>query len=140
MSPQPQSTTPTNELEAALDYARQGVPVFPTNPLDKKPLTSNGFKDAVVDEMQIRAWWTKWPNAMIAAPTGSTSDMWVVDLDRDLSKNIDGIATLTMLIAQHGEVPKTLTSITPRGGRHLVFKWDSAIEVRNSTSKIGPGI
>ena len=82
MTSQPQTnTTSITELDAALDYARKGIPIFPANPLDKKPLTANGFKDATTDEAQIRAWWLKWPNAMLAAPTGSTSGFWVVDLD-----------------------------------------------------------
>ena len=140
MSPQPQATTPPNELDAALDYAGRGIPVFPTNPLDKKPLTGSGFKDATTDEAQIRSWWSKWPNAMVAAPTGAVSGMWVVDLDVDPVKKLDGMATLALLIAQHGEIPKTLMSITPRGGRHLIFAWDNAIEIRNSAGKIGPGV
>src|SRR5262249_24755045 len=139
MRPQQTNATP-NELEAALDYARRGIPVFPTNPLDKKPLTPNGFKDATADEAQIREWWQKWPNAMIAAPTGSASGMWVTDLDLDPVKKVDGMATLAQLIAQHTEIPKTLMTITPRGGRHLIFTLDSKIEIRNSASKIGPGI
>src|SRR5215470_19879266 len=94
-----QPQRPPNELDAALDYARQGIPVFPTNPLDKKPLTSSGFRDATTDEAQIRAWWAKWPNAMLAAPTGAASGMWVVDLDLDASKGVDGMATLSQLIA-----------------------------------------
>jgi Bifunctional DNA primase/polymerase, N-terminal len=140
MSPRPQSNAMVTELEAALDYARHGIPVFPTNPLDKKPLTANGFKDATVDEVQIREWWTRWPNAMIAAPTGIASAMWVVDLDLHPVKKTDGAAALAQLIAQHGEIPKTLMTITPRGGRHLIFVWDRSIEIRNSAGKIGPGI
>jgi hypothetical protein len=137
---QPQTNTAPSELDAALDYARRGTPVFPTNPLDKKPLTPNGFKDATTNETQIREWWQKWPNAMVAAPTGSASGMWVTDLDLDPAKNIDGMATLAQLIAQHGELPKTLMTITPRGGRHLIFTWDSNAEIRNSAGKIGPGV
>ena len=141
MSPQAQTSTPTM-LEAALQYARSGIPVFPCNPLDKKPLTPNGFYDATTDEAQIQAWWTQWPNAMIAAPTGAKSNMWVLDTDLDPIKKIDGEASLAQLTAQHGELPKTLTSFTPRGGRHRVFTWDkSAVtEIRNSASRIGPGI
>src|SRR6266571_5254500 len=116
MNIQPQTSAPS-ELEAALDYAHSGIPVFPCNPLDKKPLTINGFKDAVADEEQIRRWWEKWPNAMIATPTGSASGMWVTDVDIDLVKKINGPATLAKLIARHGELPPTLMSITPRGGR-----------------------
>jgi Bifunctional DNA primase/polymerase, N-terminal len=139
MSPQPQPNLPS-ELEAALEYARDGIPVFPCNPLDKKPLTINGFKNATVDENQIREWWTKWPNSMIAAPTGPASGMWVVDVDQDSGRSIDGTKTLTDLIAQYGELSKTLMTITPRGGRHLIFIWMNGVEIYNSTGKLGPGV
>jgi Bifunctional DNA primase/polymerase, N-terminal len=137
--PQAQPNVPT-ELEAALDYARCGIPVFPCNPLDKRPLTPNGFKDASKDEAQIRAWWGRWPNAMIGVPTGSVSGMWVVDLDVDPAKKIDGRATFDQLVAQRGPSPPTLVTITPRGGRHLIWAWDPGVDIRNSTGRIGPGI
>jgi hypothetical protein len=140
MSPQPQPNTTPSELDAALEYARSGIPVFPCNPLDKKPLTPHGFKDATTDEAQIRAWWTQWPNAMIGAPTGPASGMWVVDLDLDPVKKLDGRATLAQLVAQRGPLPDTLRTITPRGGEHLIFNWDPSVDIRNSTGKIGPGI
>ena len=139
MTAQSQTSTP-NELDAALVYAQQGIPVFPTNPLDKKPLINGGFKNATTDENQIRDWWQRWPNAMIATPTGSASNMWVVDVDRDPVRNIDGTAALAKLISQHGELPPTLMTITPRGGRHLIFAWDNGVEIRNSTGKVGQGI
>ena len=146
MSPQQDQTSPQSqpnppsELDAALGYARQNIPVFTTNPLDKKPLTSNGFKNATTDENQIREWWQRWPNAMIGAPTGPASRMWVVDVDQDSVRGIDGMATLTKLIAQYGELPKTLMTITPRGGRHLIFVWANGVEISNSTGKLGPGL
>ena len=102
MSPQPQANKVPTELDAALEYAQRGIPVFPCNPLDKKPLTSSGFKDATKDEAQVRAWWSKWPNAMIGAPTGPVSGMWVIDLDFDPAKKIDGKATFDQLVAQRG--------------------------------------
>jgi hypothetical protein len=140
MSPQPQAGTPPNALDVALEYARKGLPVFPCSPLDKKPLTSHGFKDATTDEAQIRAWWGKWPNAMIGAPTGPASGVWVLDPDIDLAKQLDGVAELAKLTARYGPLPPTLTSITPRGGKHMFFAWDPNVEIRNSESKIGPGI
>jgi putative DNA primase/helicase len=140
MSPQSQANTPLTELDAALEYARSGIPVFPCNPLDKKPLTMHGFKDATTDETQIRAWWAKWPNAMIAAPTGAASGMWIVDVDKDSSRKIDGEATLTQLVIHYGDIPETLMTITPRGGRHYIFRWNNSIEIRNSAGRIGPGI
>jgi putative DNA primase/helicase len=33
-----------------------------------------------------------------------------------------------------------LMTITPRGGRHLIFAWDNGVEIRNSTGKVGQGI
>src|SRR5215831_2560757 len=139
MSPQAQPNPPT-ELDAALEYVRKGLPVFPCSPLDKKPLTPHGFKDATTDEAQIRAWWGRWPNAMIAAPTGPASGAWVLDPDVDPVKQLDGIAILNQLVAQHRPLPQTLTSITPRGGKHLFFAWDPNFDIRNSESKVGPGI
>jgi hypothetical protein len=127
-------------LDAALDYARDGIPVFPCDPKTKKPLTGNGFKAASTNEQQIRRQWRKWPNAMIGAPTGAKSGMWVTDVDMDPSKNCDGMTTLRKLIAQYGALPKTLMSVTPRGGRHLIFSWANGIDIRNSAGKIGPGI
>src|SRR5215813_6194441 len=140
MSPQPQAGTPRNALDDALEYVRKGLPVFPCSPLDKKPLTPHGFKDATTDEAQIRAWWGGWPNAMIAAPTGPASGVWALDPDVDSVKQLDGVAVLNQLVAQHGPLPQTLTSITPRGGKHLFFAWDPNIDIRNSESKVGPGI
>jgi hypothetical protein len=137
--PQTQTNPPT-VLEAAADYARCGIPIFPCSPIDKRPLTPNGFKDATRDEAQILAWWQQYPNAMIGAPMGPASGIWAVDLDLDPAKKIDGKAALDQLIARRGPLPPTWISITPRGGRHLIFAWDPNVDIRNSTSKIGPGI
>jgi Bifunctional DNA primase/polymerase, N-terminal len=137
--PQTQTTPPT-VFEAALDYARCGIPVFPCNPIDKRPLTANGFKDATKDEARILAWWQQYPNAMIGVPMGPASGMWATDLDVDPARKIDGKAALDQLIAQRGALTPTWTTVTPRGGRHLIWIWDSNVDIRNSTSKVGPGI
>jgi hypothetical protein len=137
--PQAQANVPS-ELEAALGCARMGIPVFPCNPLDKGPLTPNGFKDATTDEAQIRAWWARWPNAMIGVPTGPASGIWVVDTDIDVAKKLDGEATLNQLIAQRGALPLTLMTMTPRGGKHRIFSWDASHDIRSSAGRIGPGI
>jgi Bifunctional DNA primase/polymerase, N-terminal len=139
MSPQAQTTPPT-VFEAALDYARCGIPIFPCHPMDKKPLTANGFKDATRDETQILAWWQQYPNAMIGVPMGPASGLWATDLDVDPAKKIDGRVTLDQLIAQRGALPPTWVTITPRGGRHLIWTWDPNVDIRNSAGKIGSGI
>lgn len=71
-------------LLAALDYAKKGYSVFPLQQKGKKPLTSNGFKDASTNPEQIRRWWEQWPNANIGLPTGSKNGLFVVDVDGDI--------------------------------------------------------
>jgi len=126
-------------LAAALNFARRGIPVFPVSAKSKKPLTLHGFKDATTDEAQVRAWWTKRPKAMIGIPTGPRSKMWLFDVDIDPAEGIDGPKELVKLTTQHGPLPETLTSSTPRDGSHFYFLWNGA-NIRCSTSKIAPGL
>lgn len=69
--------------EAALDYAtRLKWPVFPIFPGEKKPpLTVHGHLDATTDTERIEAWWQKYPEANIAAPTGVVFDVIDVEME-----------------------------------------------------------
>lgn len=67
--------------EAARVYATAGVPVFPCVPGEKRPLTEQGFHDATTNLKQIGAWWSRWPEANVAIPTGPVSGVEVVDVD-----------------------------------------------------------
>src|SRR5262249_51417188 len=129
----------TRTLDAALDYSAGNTPVFPVNFIDKHPLCPHGLKDATRDENQIRTWWRIFPCAMIGIPTGPRSGVWVLDVDIDPKKGINGRETMARLESEHGSLPSTLCSITPRGGRHYLFRWNG-INIRSSTAKIGPGI
>jgi hypothetical protein len=80
----------SDALAAALSYADSGIPVFPCNPDNKRPLTEHGFKDATTDPVRIRSWWREHPSAMIGVPTGPASGIFVVDLDVDEKKGVDG--------------------------------------------------
>jgi hypothetical protein len=111
---------PTIILAAALAYAAAGVPVFPCRP-DKRPATPNGFKDASTDPDIIRAWWTRYPQALIGRPTGAASGVVVLDLDNDATTGADGDSALADLIAAYGDLPETWEVMTPRGGRHIYF-------------------
>jgi hypothetical protein len=73
-------------LDQAFAIASTGLPVFPCNPSpdpsqSKRPLTKNGFYDATTHPDQIKAWWERWPTALIGTPTGSASGFFVVDVD-----------------------------------------------------------
>jgi hypothetical protein len=97
--------TASDMLSAALDYAARGLSVFPCKPTDKSPLIKGGFHAATTDANQIKAWWGKWPNAMIGRPTGKDVDV----LDLDVKKGKNGFAavpnwqTLTLGVDTRGE-------------------------------------
>jgi hypothetical protein len=117
----------SSPLVAALAYVRAGLRVFPCSPQDKSPLVAHGCKAASKDPTQIRTWWKRWPNAMIALATGPHNGIFVLDVDVDLEKGIGGFASLAALEMEHGKLPETLRSVTPRGGMHLYFAWRDGI-------------
>src|SRR5262245_19145135 len=119
----------TAPVEHALELATGGNKVFPCG-LDKAPLVKHGFRDAVRDHDQIRRWWNRWPDALVAVATGEK----LVVLDLDLQHE----DARSWYETNRRQLPSTRTHITRSGGRHLVFKPHP--RVRCSTSKIGPHI
>jgi len=111
------AVTRTSQHTAALQYASEGFRVLPIWPDSKKPLTSNGFKDATTDIERINQWWTQCPNANVAI---CTQDLLVLDLD--IKSGINGLAALEELEAEYGDLPRTRTQKTPSGGMHLIFR------------------
>jgi len=128
-------------LNAALNYARQGIPVFPCR-LDKKPLTPHGFKDATTDEAQILEWWTTWPGAMIGVPMGAASGLWALDIDCAKAEgDADGFASLQSLTGVHGDLSATRMQQTPSGGIHFIHRYPKdGQKIPNSTSKVAEKI
>ena len=112
------TSSQSDRLNAALDYARNRWPVLPLK--GKKPLTKHGVKDATRDQTQITQWWTMWPDANIGLATGSVSGLLVLDID--IKKGKRGDESLKALEAEHGKLSKTLQSQTASGGSHFVFR------------------
>lgn len=125
-------------LDAALEYATRGWPVFPCKPAsaprlpdgkaDKRPLTKNGVLDATTNLDTIRKWWELWPEANVALDVGGAG-MMVLDLDpgHDMKE----------LEANVGKIPDTkLIQRTPRGGRHLFFNLAASECVPASASRL----
>ena len=106
----------------------------------KQPLVEVGFKAASTDPETIKAWLRKFPDAMLAVPTGATSGIVVLDVDCDKEKGLDGEASLANLL--HGaSLPPDLTAVrTPRGGRHFYFCYPDGMTIRNSAGRLGPGL
>ena len=108
-------------LDHALKYAAFGWCIHPLVPRQKVPITKHGVKDATTDEKQIRAWWKKWPDANIAVACGKNSGIYVVDVDIDKEKGINGIESLK----EFPLLPETVKQITPGGGFHAFYHTDN---------------
>lgn len=123
-------------LEMALAYAGRGWHVFPLHTViagvcdcrdkycvtnaGKHPRTAHGFKDATVDEEQIRKWWGMWPEANVGIATGAVSGLLVVDID---PRNGGDESCLKLM--DQGKVfprggPRVLTH---SGGDHLYYAY-----------------
>jgi putative DNA primase/helicase len=121
-------------LEAALRYAGQGRPVFPCESGGKRPRTRNGLHDASTDPKQIELWWRADGNANVGLRTGSVSRLVVLDVDGD-----EGTVSLRDLERENGQLPRTASVVTPRGGAHFYFRYPGS-EIRNSAGQLGPGL
>lgn len=121
-------------LEAALIYARVGLPVFPCAAGGKVPLTEHGFLDATTDPARIEAWWREHPRANIGM---SMRGMLVVDadaVDRRPNPWLDGEPEKQLDLAA------APMSITPRGGQHHLFRRPSGKAWRCTESKLAPKV
>lgn len=123
----------------ALAYARRGWAIHPLIPADKRPLLSDWPNRATSDLDTVRAWWEATPYANIGLACGPTG-LVAIDLDLDPDKDLDGRQAWAELAPTLGGPWDTLTSNTPRGGRHLVYRAPDGAVIRNSASKLGPGI
>ena len=142
--------SPTSLAEAALAYARAGLPIFPVQPHSKVPLVTHGVYAATTDEQQIARWWRRCPTANIGMPTGQASGRIVLDVDprhggtealERLQQALDrraahlGCASIALI--------ETRVQRTGGGGLHLVFarRTDLATPLRNMVRFAGyPGL
>jgi len=109
--PNPHVNTPLekhNHLEAALDYADRGIPIFPCQPGGKAPLVKGGFHAATTDHEQIKEWWTRYPDANIGTPR-----FHVLDCDQGGHRTLNKLAKRPLI---------TRRVRTPRGGFHVHFE------------------
>lgn len=130
--------TPSSQVNwnytAALKLAKAGFPVFPARP-DKSPYIIGWQTNATTDLDVILGWWTRWPDAMPAIPTGKATGMAVLDVDVKNGK--DGEAALRAL-GYNLETLSPLRVSTPSGGQHIYFKWHEGL--RNSVDQIALGV
>jgi Bifunctional DNA primase/polymerase, N-terminal/Family of unknown function (DUF5906) len=141
----PASIKPDDSIvDHALYYAQLGWPVFPGRIGKKESHKSAEYSGGrkwgqTTDAAEIRRDFKKWPDANVCIVTGAVSGIFVVEADTKEGHDVDGIASLAALEAQHGELPPTLQAISPSGSVHYYFK-HPGFKIINSASAIAPGI
>lgn len=133
----------TNTLNAALEYAQNGYSIFPCRPRSKTPLVKAWQDNASNDEVQIRQWWEKWPEANIGLPTGPINNLFVLDTDSPEAFKEAGergyIPTTKTYDSEglKGQVTDACIVQTGRGYQ-VYFTWTDGI--RNSTGDLGENL
>ena len=134
-------------VSAALEGVARGWHVFPARIVDGgkrgyvKGKANGGARwGATTDPDLIRDYWSRWPEALLGIATGPESGFFVIDADTPEGHDADGVGTLRRWIEEYGDLPHTIEATTPSGGWHVYFKWPDDLEIRNSQSKLAPGI
>lgn len=114
--------------------AAQPWPVFACGD-DKRPVVATGFKAASLDRLVILEQFDRPGATMIGVPTGERSGLIIIDID--IKEGRDGREWLDR---NDDVLPQTRTNKTRSGGLHLVFRKPEGVEIRNSASRIAPGV
>lgn len=107
--------------------------------IGKHPRLTGWQAEATTDELRIREWWRRWPDANIGVPCGPVSGLVLVDLDADTAKGaIDTYAEKHNIESARDDIDTT-TAKTGRGG-HLVFGWTAGCEQLSNYVKVIDGL
>lgn len=124
-------------LQAALQYAKQGLAVFPcVGKMPAIPVSEGGkgLYDATTSAERITEWWTAHPEWNIGIPCGKASNLIVLDVDPDKGGN-ESLEKMWMTLGPFQPVVPVV--ITGTGGRHYYFLYEEGIR-----NKVGflPGL
>lgn len=120
-----------NSLQAALDYAERGFSVIPVREDNKKSFVSwEEYQKRRATPEEIRAWWAKYPKAMIGIVCGEISGIFVIDCDTK-----DSYEAIQRLLPDSFLCP---IAKTPRGW-HLWFLFSSTYKIPNR-AKVLPDV
>ena len=115
--------------ESALKYLSQGFSVIPFYPKKNGGCCLSSytqFRDKLPTEAFVKAWWDKWPDAMIAIVGGKLSDICMVDCDSQESLDI-----VNSLLPDNYDCP---IDITPRAGpgHHFYFRNEPTLKSKDA--------
>lgn len=138
-------TTPSRSiLDAALDYATRGVPVFPLG-ASKRPCWSNealglqpgqgGYKIATTDPDRLRHLFGHPAACGIGMPTGQITGTIILDLDI-YKQGAEGENARAVYEVLEDEIQSTHLVRTGSGGLHAYFRWRPGARKKD----LGPGV
>lgn len=126
-----------NTGQAAIEYAQRGLAVFPLIPKGKKPSCEHGFKDATKDVQAIEQWWSKRQSDNVGLACGEVSgNIGVIDIDFDAEEGKDGYKFLEAWEREYGQLPKTWTVKTARGGKHLYYRFEGETPCNSANEQL----
>jgi hypothetical protein len=111
-------------LNAALDLARAGLPVFPLVPQGKAPRYKGSFHNATTDPTEITAHWRRHRNDNIGVRP--PENVIVLDVDPRHGGDVE----LACLTAEFGKLPETWIARTGSGGWHYWLSTTATGEIR----------
>lgn len=114
----------------------------------KHPLKLNGSiygaKSAIIDPEKSFKIWEQRPRANLGILTGPENDLFVLDVDIDPKKGIDGFAKLEKFEREHGKLPETRRVLTGKdAGRRAMqfqFRYPKGYEHAKWKKSIAPGL
>jgi hypothetical protein len=120
-------------VDLALQYRSMGLHPIVEGVNSKAPIKKGWEGQVYAPDKELRELFGAAPAGHgIGTVTGE--GFIVVDLDVGEGKNgLESVKTLPPL-------PRTLTSITRSGGRHHFFRIPAGVTIRNSVSKLAPGV
>jgi Bifunctional DNA primase/polymerase, N-terminal len=121
-------------LDYAVQYARLGWRVHPCRPGEKLPIFKGWPERATTDPTLIGRWWGRTPEANIGVATGSSSGIFVLDVDGP-----EGERALVDLERRHGPMPDLYPmQWTGSGtGWQAFFVYPEGRTIRNSAGRLG---
>ncbi|MEU6080396.1 bifunctional DNA primase/polymerase [Streptomyces sp. NPDC047108] len=156
----PAGVPPADPRRHALAAAALGLPVIPLtrgklpavrspHRTDPAPVrctgacgrAGHGVHDATTDPAGVLALFAAAPWATGYGIACGRAPHHLIGLDLDVRYGADGLASLLRLARDHGfAVPRTVTVLTPSGGRHLWLTGPPGRPVPNSAGRIAPGV
>jgi hypothetical protein len=128
-------TQSTADEITVLGLAARGFRLFPVEKRGKRALIKKWTERATCDAESLRAWMQAHPGCNWGVACGIDSRVFVLDID-----GTEGQAAIRALSERHGhDWMKTLRVKTSRGA-HLYFCYPDGPTIRNSTSKLAPGL